>query len=114
MSTCTLNTLPFSKVKAERLFSTFNDVKTDKRNCLSIVTISSTLQIKLGMSRIKVTLQSLVVDGSMRQLLKGTVASKTTIEGSAVILKLASLARARLAEKEQTLSLTIRISYSVI
>ena len=92
-----LYALPFSNVKAERLFSTLKDVKTDKPNCLSTVTISSTLQTKLGMSRLKVTPQSLVVNGSMRQLLKGVVASATANEASAAILKSASLARARLA-----------------
>ena len=49
-----LNALPFPNVMAKRLFSTLKDVKTNKHNSLSTVTISSTLQTKLGMTRLKV------------------------------------------------------------
>ena len=54
--------LPFSNVAAERLFSTLKEVKTDKQNKLSTLTLSAILRTKCGTKRVNMHFSSLIVD----------------------------------------------------
>ena len=69
--------LPFSNVVAECLFSTLKEVKTDKQNKLSTLTLSAILRTKCGTMRINVRSSSLIVDHELEKRLKEVRASAT-------------------------------------
>ena len=69
--------LPFSNVVAERLFSTLKEVKTDKQNKLSTLTLSAISRTKCGTKRMNMHSSSLIVDHELEKRLKEVGASAT-------------------------------------
>ena len=69
--------LPFSNVVAERLFSTLKEVKTDKQNKLSTLTLSAILRTKCGTKRMNKHSSSLIFDHELEKRLKEVQASAT-------------------------------------
>ena len=72
--------LPFSNVVAERLFSTLKEVKTDKQNKLSTLTLSAILRTKCGTKRMNMHSSSLMVDHELEKWLKEVRASASVEE----------------------------------
>ena len=72
--------LPFSNVVTERLFSTLKEVKTDKRNRSSTLTLSAILRSKCGTKRLNMHSSSLIVDHELEKRLKEVRASATVEE----------------------------------
>jgi len=78
--------LPFSNVTAERLFSTLKDLKTDKRNCVAIISVACNgAKTKTGMKRLNLSSSSLVLDLEMTKLLSNVKASATAEEAATLI-----------------------------
>ena len=75
-----LLTLPFSNAVVEQFFSTLKDVKTDHRNSLKSVTLTSIMQAKSGMKRKKHFSRDLEVDAPLLKRLKCVRANVTADE----------------------------------
>ena len=72
--------LPFSNDIAEHLFSTLKEVKTDKQNRLSTLTLSAILRPKYGTKRLIMHSSLLIADHEVEKQLKEVRASATVKE----------------------------------
>ena len=73
-------------MRAERLFSALSDLKTDKGNSLTAISVACTLQTRLVVKQLGEVLSSLAVDSEMTKLLLFK-ASVTAEEAVAILYR---------------------------